>query len=114
MLLPVMLVVLWPAVLVVLVAACRMAARGDRALTADAARRSKVAPRKRMRECGPAAARIAPAIARHEPRPRFMARSSQPAASDDVREGAQEDLDVCPERPVSHIQIVHHRHLPQR
>ena len=113
MLLPVMLVVLWLAVVMVLVAACRMAARGDRALTA-AARRPKITPRRRTREREPAAARIAPAIARHEPRPRFMTRSSQPAASDDVREGAQEDLDVCPERPVSHIQIVHHRHLPQR
>jgi hypothetical protein len=113
MLLPVMLVVLWLAAVVVLVAACRMAARGDRALTV-AARRSKIAPRKRTRECGPAAARSVPAITRHEPRPRFMTRSSQPAASDDVREGAQEDLDVCPERPVGHVQIVHHRHLPQR
>ncbi len=115
MLLPVMLFALWLAVMAVLVAACHMAARGDRALAATAGRPKIARRRARMRgERSASARRAVPAIARHEARPRFMTRGSQPAASDDVRESAQEDLDVCPERPVGHIQVVHHRHLPQR
>lgn len=116
MLLAATLLLLWLVLMVVLVALCRMAARGDRALGA-AARRPRIArrlrARTRTREGGPAVtSSTAPALTRHAARPRFTTRGSQTAASDDVREGAQEDLDVRPERPVGHVQVVHDRHLP--
>jgi hypothetical protein len=116
LLLVMLFLVLWLVLGAVLVALCRMAARGDRALSAAAqrprsARRSR---RARTREDRPAVVSrtAAPALSRHAARPRFTMRGSQTAASDDVREGAQEDLDVRPERPVGHVQVVHHRHLP--
>lgn len=118
MLLPAMLLVLWLVLMVVLVALCRMAARGDRALGATArrpriARRRLTRTRTRTREGAPAVtSSTAPARARRATRPRFTMRGSQAAASEDVREGAQEDLDVGPERPVGDVQVVHHRHLP--
>lgn len=116
MLLPAMLLVLWLVLMVVLVALCRMAARGDRAL-GTTARRPRIARRRlartRTREGAPAVtSSTAPARARRAARPRFTMRGSQTAASEDVGEGAQEDLDVGPERPVGHVQVVHHRHLP--
>src|SRR4051794_5519746 len=37
-----------------------------------------------------------------------------PAAGDDERDRAQEDLDVGPQRPVRHVEVVDGRHLAQR
>jgi hypothetical protein len=107
--------VVWLAVMLVFVAACQMAARGDRALSATG--RSTSARLARTPADG-RAVRVRKArrttVARHELRRRFRTPRSQPAASDDVRDGAQQDLDVGPERPVGHVEVVHHRHLPQR
>jgi len=61
MLLPAMLLVLWLVLMVVLVALCRMAARGDRALETTARRgqiarrlRARTRTRTRTREAAPA------------------------------------------------------------
>src|ERR1700721_3682735 len=38
----------------------------------------------------------------------------EPSEVDYVRDGAQDDLDVVPERPVGHVQIIDRHHFSQR
>jgi hypothetical protein len=77
--------VAWIAVSLVVLAACRIAARSDAEATAA--------------DRGPTAS---------GPHLRLI---SQALPGENVTDGAQEDLHVGPERPVGHVQVVDRSHL---
>jgi len=77
--------VAWLALAAVVVAACRAAAEADAAMAAED-------------EAVAAAGPLGWLLSQTSPR-------------EDVADGAQEDLDVSPERPVRDVEVIHRAHL---
>jgi hypothetical protein len=74
----------WSVVSLVVLAVCRIAAKADAEMTEDRG------------------------FAVDESCLRLI---SQPSPREDMADGAQEDLDIGPERPVGHVQVVDRSHL---